>query len=182
MSYYLDTTYQTQKEQQKVFAGFLPSGWETCNREAWQELLNDFRVLCYLKLCVFKLWNRPKTAAMLQLAENAAHRKNPQRATETEGGSCFYQEILLYRIPNIAFIHSIWRGCGVPCSSQCFETAHPTKSQERFPVLPSQVVQLQGRKVLLPPWLSLMLAVDSLQCANTSYAKYLGPGSTAFLL
>lgn len=55
------------------------------NREAWQELLNDFRVLCYLKLCVFKLWNRLKTAAMLQFAENTAHRKNPQRATETEG-------------------------------------------------------------------------------------------------
>lgn len=50
------------EERQKVFAGFLLSGWGKDNREAWQELtvslpkamLNDFRLLCLLKLCVSK--------------------------------------------------------------------------------------------------------------------------------
>lgn len=133
---------------------WIPAFWggEMGNREAWQELtlstvsplkavLNDFRVLCYLKMCVSKLRNRLKTAAMLQFAENTAHRKNPQRATET-GGSCFDQEILLYQIHNISFVHR------VPWSPHCFEMVHPTKTWEYFLVLPLQLVQLQGRRVM----------------------------------
>lgn len=110
------------------------------------------------------------------------HMGKTHRKLQRLGASCFYQEIVLYQIPNIAFVHMIWRGRGIPCSSQCFEMVLPAKAREHFPALPSQLVQPQGRSVLLPPWLSLMLAVDLVQDCKHIYVRYLGPESIALLL
>lgn len=165
---------------------WIPAFWVgDGNSKAWQEVppptispleavLNDFRVLFVIRSCVL-----PNSAIALRLLLHCSllktqHMGKTHRELQRLGESCFHQEILLYQIPNIAFANLIRGGAG---SSQGFETVFPTKAWEHFPAPLSQLVQLQGRRVLLPPWLSLMLCSGFSTRCRQIYVSYLGPGS-----